>query len=62
MKHIDIGLRFVKRAQASGIIDARYVNTKEKVADIFTKPFSHRTFQYLREKFGLIDVVQLSKQ
>ncbi len=38
MKHIDIRLRFVKRAQESGVIHARYVNSQDQIAEIFTKP------------------------
>jgi hypothetical protein len=61
MKHIDIRFRFVKRAQESGVIDARYVNSQDQVADIFTKPLPLPKFQYLREKLGITDLTPLKE-
>lgn len=56
MKHIDIRFRFVKRAQEEGVIDARFVRSRDQVADIFTKALPLPKFQYLREQLGMIDV------
>ena len=35
-------------------IKLEYIGTKEQVADIFTKPLPRETFEYLREKLGVI--------
>lgn len=56
MKHIYIRFRLVKRAQESGVIDARYVNSQDQIATIFTKPLPLPKFQYLRKKLGIIEV------
>jgi hypothetical protein len=33
-----------------------YIATKEKVANIFTRPISWETFSYLRQKLGVISL------
>jgi hypothetical protein len=43
-KHWDIKYKYVKHLQATGIIAARYVNTKEQLADFLTKPLPPVTF------------------
>ena len=35
-------------------IGLEYVDTKEQIADIFTKPLPREAFEYLREKLGVI--------
>jgi hypothetical protein len=37
------------------MIDARYINSQDQVADIFTEPLPLPKFQNLREKLGIID-------
>ena len=37
-KHIDIRYHFVREKYASGIVDLRYVQRDDNVADLFTKP------------------------
>ena len=55
MKHVELRLRFVQQAQKTGIIDARYVDSQNQVADIFTKALPTPSFQYLRQKLGVTD-------
>ena len=52
MKHVELIFRYVQQSQRTGIIDARYVESKNQVADIFTKALPTPSFQYLRQKFG----------
>ena len=35
-------------------IKLEYIRTKEQAADVFTKPLPRETFEYLREKLGVI--------
>ena len=35
-----------------------YVNTKEKIVDIFTKPLPKDAFLYLRDKLGFIPLYE----
>ena len=35
-------------------IKLEHVETKEKIVDIFTKPLPRETFEYLRQKLGVI--------
>jgi hypothetical protein len=53
MKHVELRLRYVQQSQRTGIIDARYVKSKNQVADIFTKALPTPSFQYLRQKLGV---------
>jgi hypothetical protein len=48
MKHIPIKYHFLREKIAEKNIRVEYVGTKEKVANIFTKPLPRETFEYLR--------------
>jgi hypothetical protein len=43
-KHIVIRYHFLRDHQQKGDIEIAYVNTKEQLADIFTKPLDEQTF------------------
>jgi hypothetical protein len=43
-KHIAIRYHFLRDRQQKGDIEIAYVNTKEQLADIFTKPLDEKTF------------------
>ena len=51
LKHIDQRQEWVKALRDRGIMTPVYVNTKENLADMFTKPLTGDTFRYLRNKF-----------
>ncbi|RDB23169.1 Retrovirus-related Pol polyprotein from transposon TNT 1-94 [Hypsizygus marmoreus] len=53
VKHIDIKFHFMRERVQSGEIQLRYINTKDNVADIFTKPLEPKTFTRLRGLLGL---------
>jgi histone deacetylase 1/2 len=49
-KHIDVKYHFIKDAIEKGIVEVHRVNSKENVADIFTKPLARIQFQRLRDQ------------
>lgn len=52
-KHIDIKYHFIWEKIAGGVIDLKYCNTDNMVADMFTKGLSEEKFIKLREKAGV---------
>jgi hypothetical protein len=54
MKHIPIKYHFLREQVAEKNIRVEYVGTKEQVADIFTKPLPRESFEYLRQRLGVI--------
>ena len=55
-KHIAIKYHVLKEKVAEKEIRLEYINTKEKIVDIFTKALPKDTFQYLR---GMLEVMPL---
>ena len=47
-KHIPIKFHFLREYVTKKNIKLEYVETKEHIADIFTKPLPRETFEYLR--------------
>jgi hypothetical protein len=54
-KHIDIQYHFLRDHQQNGDIEIAYVNTKNQLADIFTKPLYEKTFSKLRNELNILD-------
>jgi hypothetical protein len=54
-KHIAIRYHFLKDHQQKGDIEIAYINTKEQLADIFTKPLDEQTFTKLRHELNILD-------
>jgi hypothetical protein len=54
-KHIDIQYHFLRDHQQKGDIEIAYVNTKNQLADIFTKPLNEKTFSKLRNELNILD-------
>ena len=50
-KHLSCAYHRVREAIAAGIVNYAHVDSKENMADIFTKPLPNQTFQHLREKY-----------
>ena len=47
-KHVDVRLQYLKQQVSNGNIEPRYVNTKDQIADIFTKPLGRLNFERLK--------------
>jgi hypothetical protein len=54
-KHIAIRYHFLRDHQQKGDIEIAYINTKEQLADIFTKPLDEQTFNKLRHEPNILD-------
>jgi hypothetical protein len=54
-KHIDIRYHFLRDHQQMGDIEIPYVNTKDQLADILTKPLDEKTFSKLRNELNILD-------
>nr|GEV17079.1 putative RNA-directed DNA polymerase [Tanacetum cinerariifolium] len=55
-KHIGVRFHFLRDLVNKGIVGLEYVDTREQVADIFTKPLHRDVFQGLRERLGVCSV------
>ena len=53
-KHVAIKQHFLKELVQDKEVRLEYVNTKEKITDMFTKPLPKEAFMYLRGKLGVI--------
>jgi hypothetical protein len=54
-KHIVIRYHFLRDRQQKRDIEIAYINTKEQLADIFTKPLDEKTFTKLRNELNILD-------
>jgi hypothetical protein len=54
-KHIDIRYHFLRDHQQRGYIEIAYVNTKNQLTDIFTKPLDEKTFSKLMNELNILD-------
>jgi hypothetical protein len=54
-KHIAIRYHFLRDHQQRGDIEIAYINTKEQLANIFTKPLDEKTFTKLRNELNILD-------
>lgn len=52
-KHIDVKNYFIREKLAEGIIKLSYLNTKEMIADIMTKPVNFAKLSQFIEQYGL---------
>jgi hypothetical protein len=53
-KHIPIKYHFLQEQVAEKNIRLEYVGTNEQVEDIFTKQLPRESFEYLRQRLGVI--------
>ena len=54
-KHMDVLYHFVRNTLNRKIINISYVEFKEQLADIFTKPLTKQTFCYLCKRLNVLD-------
>ena len=55
-KHIGVKFHFLRDLVNKGVVGLEYVETREQVADIFTKPLHRDVFKGLRERLGVCSV------
>lgn len=53
-KHIPMKYHFMREHVLEQKVKLEYVPSKQQVADIFTKPLPRDSFEYLRQKLGII--------
>ena len=53
-KHLPIKFHFLCEEVTKKNIKLEYIGTKEQIADIFTKPLPRETFEYLRQRMGVV--------
>ena len=58
-KHIPIKYHFLREQVAQKVFKLEYVDTKEKVIDIFTKPLPKESFEHIGQKMGLISLQKM---
>ena len=58
-KHVPIKYHFLHEKVVEQNIILEYINTKEQIADIFTKPFSREAFEHIHQKMGVISLASL---
>jgi hypothetical protein len=52
-KHIEIDFHFVRERVAQKLLEIRFINSEDQVADGFTKPLSATKLQYFRSNLNL---------
>jgi len=53
-KHVEIDIHFVRDYVANGVLNVRFVSTKNQLADVFTKPLSSLRFSMLKNKLSVL--------
>ena len=55
-KHIEIRNHFIRDHVEKGDIELIHIDTKNQIADIFTKPLSTQQYLELRFKLGMLEL------
>ena len=55
-KHIHIKYHFLRDQVSHKVVKLEYVDKREQIADIFTKPLPKEAFEHLRKKMGVISL------
>ena len=59
-KHIAIKYHYLRELVQDKEVWMEYVNTKEQLADIFTKAFPREAHEYLRSQLGVLPLTEAS--
>jgi hypothetical protein len=61
-KHIDIHYHFLQDCVQKGSMKLQYIQTDDKMANIFTKALRRQKFEKFRDKMGLVQNIFLIKR
>ena len=61
LKHIELWLHFIRENVVEGTIETLYIQTRDQIADIFTKPLGKQRFTKLRDEMGIKSISSLQK-
>ena len=52
-KYIEVDIHLIREKVAAGVLEVKYINTVDQVADIFTKGLHPRRLQFLASKLSV---------
>ena len=58
-KHIDVRYHFTRFYVQEGVVDIQKLDTRDMIADVFTKALPRVRFEELRAKLGVMDVHEM---
>lgn len=61
-QHIDTQFHFIRELVSNGDITLHFCKSQNQFEDIFTKPLTLNTFQFQRQRLGVVDVVVYNDQ
>ena len=53
-RHIPIKYHFLRDQVPKKVVKLEYIDTREQIADIFTKPLPKEAYEHIRHKLGVI--------
>lgn len=59
LKHIELWLHFIRENVVTGTVETLYIQTRDQVADILTKPLGKQRFWKLRDEMGICSIGSL---
>lgn len=59
-KHIQVRFHFLRDLVNDGVVDLRFCNSQEQVADLMTKPIKLEQFEKLRGMIGMVNASEVS--
>ena len=59
LKHIELWFHFIRENVVAGTVETLYVQTRDQIADIFTKPLGKQRFIKLRDEMGIKSICSL---
>lgn len=54
-KHVKTHYHYIHDMVQRGVIQLKYVNIDEQIADVLTKPLARVKFEYFRERLGVVE-------
>ena len=61
-KHISIKYNFLREKVSQKMVKLEYIDMKEWIANIFSKPLPKESFEHLRHKLGVISLQQKEEE